>query len=308
LLEASFYRADRQDNVTRARDTRITKKIQGTVMKIRIENVKADIGTIVHADRNNLFDEGVSHRCLELLEERGVLVFPQIGLSDAEQLRFTDSLGERVNFTRSVPGGDSGTAGVYTITLDPKINNEPEYVLGTYFWHMDGITSNIPPPKASVLTARRVAPKGGQTEFANTYAAYAALPAEDKADLEGLRVVHSVGAAVRAVAAFEDLDPVKRANVHEHPLVWTHKSGHKSLLIGYTADYVVGMSKAEGRALLARLLEWTAQPAFTYRHYWKEGDLVVWDNCGALHRVVPYAVDSGRTMHRTSVAGVEAVR
>jgi alpha-ketoglutarate-dependent taurine dioxygenase len=58
---------------------------------------------------------------------------------------------------------------------------------------------------------------------------------------------------------------------------------------------------------LARLLEWTAQPAFTYRHHWQEGDLVVWDNCGALHRVIPYSADSGRTMHRTSVAGVEAV-
>ena len=87
--------------------------------------------------------------------------------------------------------------------------------------------------------------------------------------------------------------------------MWTHKSGRKSLLIGYTADSVVGMSKAEGRALLIRLLEWAGQPAFSYRHYWSEGDLVVWDNCGALHRVIPYATDSGRMMNRTSVAGVE---
>jgi alpha-ketoglutarate-dependent taurine dioxygenase len=60
----------------------------------------------------------------------------------------------------------------------------------------------------------------------------------------------------------------------------------------------------EGRALLARLLDWTAQPDFNYRHEWSVGDLVVWDNCGALHRVIPYAADSGRRMHRTSVAGV----
>ena len=98
-----------------------------------------------------------------------------------------------------------------------------------------------------------------------------------------------------------------RSMKHEHPLVWTHKSGRKSLLIGYTADHVVNLPKADGRALLARLLEWTAQPDFTYRHYWQEGDLVVWDNTCALHRVIPYAMDSGRTMHRTSVAGIEAV-
>lgn len=119
--------------------------------------------------------------------------------------------------------------------------------------------------------------------------------------------MHSVVAAVREVASPEELEPIKRGFSQEHPLIWTHKSGRKSLLIGYTADYVVGMPKAHGRALLARLLEWTAQPIFTYRHHWQEGDLVVWDNCGTLHRVIPYAEDSGRTMHRTSVAGAEKV-
>jgi len=120
-------------------------------------------------------------------------------------------------------------------------------------------------------------------------------------------VMHSVTAAVREVATPEELEPYKRGFTHEHPLVWNRKSGRKSLLIGYTADYVIGQGKAEGRALLVRLLEWAAQPAFTYRHQWQEGDLVVWDNTGALHRVIPYAPDSGRTMHRTSVAGVEEV-
>ena len=119
--------------------------------------------------------------------------------------------------------------------------------------------------------------------------------------------MHSVTAAVREVAAPEELEPVKRGFKQEQPLVWKRASGRKSLIIGYTADYVVGMPKAHGRALLARLLEWAAQPAFTYSHQWEEGDLVVWDNTGALHRVIPYAEDSGRLMHRTSVGGVEAI-
>jgi alpha-ketoglutarate-dependent taurine dioxygenase len=274
---------------------------------MQVENVKPTIGSIVHVERPALFSDETAQRCLELLEERQVLVFPRINLSDKEQLAFTDKLGARVNFTNRVPGGDNAAKDVYTITLDPKINTEPEYVLGTYFWHMDGITVPIPPPKASVLSARRVAAKGGQTEFASTYAAYQALPEEEKAELDGLRVLHSVTAAVREVATPESLDPYRRELKQEQPLVWKRKSGRKSLIIGYTADYVLNMPKADGRALLARLLEWTAQPAFTYRHYWQEGDLVVWDNCGALHRVIPYSADSGRTMHRTSVAGVEAV-
>jgi alpha-ketoglutarate-dependent taurine dioxygenase len=270
-------------------------------------DISPAIGTAVHVEKDALRDDEVARRCLELLDERGVLVFPRIGLNDAEQLAFTDKLGARVNFTSRVPGGNKSAQDVYTITLDPKINTEPEYVLGTYFWHMDGLTSPIIPPKASVLSARTVAPKGGQTEFASSYAAYEALPEEDKKDLEGLRVVHSVTAAVRAVTTPDALDPVRRNMSHEHPLVWKRQSGRKTMLIGYTADSVVGMSQAEGRALLARLLEWTAQPAFTYRHQWQVGDLVIWDNTGALHRVVPYSVDSGRRMHRTSVAGVEAV-
>ena len=277
------------------------------VMKMQVENVKPKIGSIVQVERSALLEPDVAKRCLELLEERGVLVFPRINLNDKEQLAFTDQLGARVNFTSQVAGGDSDEKDVYTITLDPKINTEPEYVLGTYFWHMDGICSNIPPPKASVLSARRVAPKGGQTEFASTYAGYQSLPEEEKAEIAGLRVLHSVTAAVREFAAPESLDERRRATKHEHPLVWTHKSGRKSLLIGYTADYVVNMPRPEGRALLARLLEWTAQPDFTYRHRWQEGDLVIWDNCGALHRVIPYSADSGRIMHRTSVAGSETV-
>ena len=274
---------------------------------MKTENISPNIGTVVHVERSALLDEEVAQCCLQLLEERGVLVFPGIGLNDEEQLAFTDKLGARVNFTQQVPGGDKSAQGVYTVTLDPKINNEPEYVLGTYFWHMDGLTSPIIPPKASVLSARSIAPKGGQTEFASSYAAYEALPDEDKKDLEGLSVVHSVTAAVRAVATPDSLDVVRRGMSHQHPLVWKRQSGRMTMLIGYTADYVVGMSQAEGRALLARLLEWTAQPAFTYRHQWAVGDLVVWDNTGALHRVVPYSADSGRRMHRTSVAGVEAV-
>jgi alpha-ketoglutarate-dependent taurine dioxygenase len=279
-------------------------------MRVEVENIKPNVGAIVHVERSALPEKDVARACLELLEQRGVLVFPRIGLSDAEQLAFTDALGARVNYSRSVAGGDAATPDVYTITLDPRINTEPEYVLGTFFWHMDGITSDIPPPRATVLTARSVAAKGGQTEFASTYAAYQALPEDEKAELTGLRVVHSVQAAVRAVVDLGTREAVQRSRgsyVKTHPLVWTHRSGRKSLLVGYTADYVAEMSLAEGRALLARLLEWTAQPDFTYRHQWQEGDLVVWDNCGVLHRVVPYAQASGRVMHRTSVAGVEAV-
>jgi alpha-ketoglutarate-dependent taurine dioxygenase len=113
-----------------------------------------------------------------------------------------------------------------------------------------------------------------------------------------------VAAGVREIATPDELNPLRRGYQHEHPLVWTHENGKKSLMIGYTADYVVGLSKAESRALLARLQDWAAQPAFSCRHTWQEGDLAVWNNRGVLHRALPYAADSGRKMHRTSVSGL----
>jgi alpha-ketoglutarate-dependent taurine dioxygenase len=278
-------------------------------MRVTVEKIKPHIGGIVHVDRKDLLDDEAVAVVREALEDCGVLVFPRIDLSDEEQLALTDKLGKRVNFTRRVPGGTGGTPDVYKITLDEEINNEPEYVLGTYFWHIDGVTMDQPLPKATLLTARKLSPTGGQTEFASTYAAYENLPAEEKQSLEGLKVIHQLETSLRPVyldPGEERLDRWRKmATVMTHPLVWTHPSGRKSLVIGTHADRVVGMGVADGRSLLVRLQEWAAQPAFTYRHYWQPGDLVVWDNCGVMHRVVPYDAKSGRTMHRTTIMGEE---
>lgn len=277
---------------------------------ITIDPIKPLIGGIVHVDKANLCDDQVVRQCLEALDDRGVLVFPGINLTDEEQLAFTDKLGHRVNFTRTIPGGDAAAPDVYKITLDKTLNNHPEYVYGTYFWHMDGVTMDMPPPKATLLTARTLAPRGGQTEFASTYAAYEQLPDEEKKALEGLRVLHTLTASLRLLDKslnVGDAVAASSASEMEHPLVWKHTSGRKSLLIGTHADYILGMSIPEGRALLTRLLEWAGQPAFRYTHQWQQGDLVIWDNCGTLHRVIPYDPESGRTMHRTTVAGTEVV-
>jgi alpha-ketoglutarate-dependent taurine dioxygenase len=197
------------------------------------------------------------------------------------------------------------------VTLDKKINRQPEYVLGTFFWHMDGITVDMPPPKATLLSARHVSARGGQTEFASTYAAYEHLPEEDKTEIAHLRAVHSVAASLRPISDAIPEEDRKRVTsiglIKEHPIVWTHEGGRKSLVIGTTADSVVDMPIAHGRALLTRLVEWAVQPDFTYRHHWQEGDFVIWDNTGAMHRVIPYDAGSGRMMHRTSIAGTESV-
>jgi alpha-ketoglutarate-dependent taurine dioxygenase len=279
---------------------------------VRIEPIKTHIGGIVHTDKEHLLDDQTIAAVREALEHCGVLIFPRMNLTDSEQLAFTDKLGKRVNYNQKAPGsGVDGEEDVYTITLDKKINIQPEYVLGTFFWHIDGVTINQPLPKATLLSARKLSPTGGQTEFASTYAAYENLPEAEKKALDPLKVIHRMEASMRPVFEVMSEEDLARwrgmSEVMIHPLVWRHNSGRKSLVIGSHADGVVGQPVPHGRSLLVRLQEWAAQPAFSYRHEWQEGDLVIWDNCGVMHRVVPYDENSGRRMKRTTIMGEERV-
>lgn len=277
-------------------------------MTITVEPVKPLIGSLIHVAAEHLLDDETIETVRSELERRGVLVFPRINVSDELQLAFTDKLGDRVNFTRQVPGSDADTPDVYKITLDRNLNAEPDYVLGTFFWHIDGITIDQPLPKATVLSARKLSDSGGATEFANLYAAWDLLPPDEQQAIRDLRVIHCVEAAVRPVHGHPSEERRARyramAAVMEQPLVWTHDDGRKSLLLGTHADGVVGMPGPHGRALLTRLQQWAAQPDFVYTHKWAPGDLVIWNNQGVMHRVVPYT-DEGRVMHRTSIAGKE---
>lgn len=275
---------------------------------MRVEPIKEHIGAIVEVERSRLGDPGVAEAVNSALERHGVLVFPRIGVTDEEQLRFTDSLGSRLNFSGKVDGGKGGTPDVYRVTLDPRINRQKEYIHGTYFWHMDGLTVPEQPPKATMLSGRTISARGGDTHFCSSYAAHALLPDEMKAQIADLRIVHNQVHFMSAIVECPTEEELARWGsnpVNEYPLVWTHRDGRKSLVMGYTAQRVASMELAEGKALLAHLLEWAAQPICCYTHRWKEGDLILWDNYGTLHRVTPYPADSGRVMHRTTIAGTE---
>ena len=280
-------------------------------MAIRFENIKPLIGSRVLWDnREDLFTPEAAALIRAKVQERTVVVFPKLGLTDDEQLLITEAMGGKVKVTarNNVQDTDEN---VYQVTLDSKINKQVEYVLGTFFWHMDGITVDMPPPFATLLSCRTAPSKGGETEFASTYAAYEGLPEAEKQALEGLKAVHSVKASLSPILdciSEEDYDRVVNIGlIKEHPIVWTHDTGRKSLVVGTTADHIVGQTVPAGRALLIRLQEWAAQPDFSLRHTWQEGDFVIWDNTGAMHRALPYEESTGRMMHRTSIAGTEAV-
>jgi alpha-ketoglutarate-dependent taurine dioxygenase len=278
---------------------------------MRIEPIKPLIGARIHVDRQALENPEVVERCLQALEDHGVLVFPQLGLADSEQLAFTNRLGQLGAASRKFPGGSALEGEVFEIAFDPNDPIRSDYVKVSFFWHIDGLVADTPIPKAALLTARRVAQSGGQTEFANCYAAYEALDDADKAQIENLEALHTPAAGFRFVLDHPSKEYLQRWATHaverRHPLVWTHEDGRRSLMLGITADRIVGMPAPEGRALIMRLFEWVSQPKFKYRHEWQPGDLVIWNNHGVMHRVLPYDASSGRSMHRTSIDCVARV-
>ncbi len=254
-------------------------------------------------------DDALGAAVLEALEDNGVLVFPALNLDPQEQVAFCRRLGEIDHSS----DGHHPVAGIYPVTLDTSKNSSAAYLRATFDWHIDGCTptGDEYPQKATVLSARQVAERGGETQFASTYGAYDALSDDDKARLASLRVVHSLEASQRRVTPDPTPEQVARWRsrpTHEHPLVWTHRSGRQSLVLGASADYVVGMDLEEGRSLLADLLDRATEADKVYSHRWAVGDTVIWDNRGVLHRATPYDADSPREMLRTTILGDEPIQ
>jgi alpha-ketoglutarate-dependent taurine dioxygenase len=244
----------------------------------------------------------------QALDSHGVVVFREIHISDDDLVAFTQLLGTPL--VQST--GEHRHPEIQAITLDPAKTNAmlASYRQGNFHWHIDGATLEIP-QKATLLTAREVDPAGGDTEFASTYAAYEALSDDDKQEIESVQVVHSFAhaqALANPDATAADRAAWDRVPSRVHPLVWKRRSGRRSLVLGATADKVIGWPRERGRALLDRLLAWVTQPQFTLRHSWTKGDLVIWDNTGMLHRALPFEPTSIRLMHRTTLVGEESVR
>jgi len=267
------------------------------------------IGAEIAADAGALLSGRHAKDIRALLEQRSVLVFPRVGFDDEQQIAFTQTLGVQAYENNGVAGDDGERQAIFKVSLDARINPIGDYFRTSFFWHLDGTMHEVP-ILASILSARYLPSEGAATEFCNTYAAYDALPTSDKEMLEGLRVVHANWALQRFLEPEPSYDAFRAARSvpsRTQPLVWTHRSGRKSLVVGATAAYVVGMEPPESTDLLVRLRDWATQPRFVYRHDWQLGDVVMWDNTGTLHRALPYAADSGRLLHRTMLQGEEPV-
>lgn len=272
-----------------------------TKTRFEYEDIKLKIGSRILNDKQSLLSGEFASEIRDLLEARGVLVFPKIGFTEDEQVAFTKTLG------KFAPEGDD--EGVTKITLDVKENPQSaEYLKGSLYWHIDG-TRNEVPILASLLSCKVPSPKGtGNTGFSNTYAAYEDLPDDKKAEIDDLHVMHAPWASLFYYSpepALAMLKGMQAIGEKELPLVWEHKSGRKSLVLGCTSHHVIGVDHTKSAELIHGLREWATSPQFTYSHAWEIGDLVIWDNTGTMHRAEAYDPTCGRMMLRTKLEGEE---
>ena len=278
-------------------------------MTITIEKLGQAVGAEVIGLRREqlLADAGLAATLMTALEENGVLVFRDLHLDPETQVAFCRTLGQV-----DTSPGHHPVEGIYRVSLDTAKNSSASYLRATFDWHIDGCTpeDDAYPQMATVLTAKAVAASGGETEFASTYKAFDDLTDAERTTLRSLRVVHSLEASQRGVNADptpEQLVAWRRRPIKEHPLIWTHKSGRRSLVLGASTDHVVGMPAQESRELLDGLLRRCTAPDRVYRHTWAVGDTVIWDNRGVIHRAAPYPAGSPREMLRTTVLGEEPI-
>ncbi len=248
------------------------------------------------------------------MDEFAVLVFHDQPLDDEQQLAFSRSLGELEHaIGTSLRAPDeyrlpTTFADVSNLDKDHKVFARDDrrrlFAIGNRLWHSDSSFKAIP-AKYSLLHARAIPSKGGNTEFADMRAAYDALDAETKAEIEDLVCEHSQLFSRQQLGFFDFTDeerarfaPVRQRLVRTHPL-----TGRKSLYLSSHAGSILGWPVPEARAFLRDLVEHATQRPFVYAHRWRVGDLVMWDNRRTMHRARPFPVHEPRDMRRTTLAG-----
>ena len=248
------------------------------------------------------------------MDKYGVLVFPGQIITDDQQMAFTRNFGA----IEDARGGNvtkpqdkrlvTGMNDVSNLGKDGKPlardSRQRLFNIGNMLWHSDSSFRAIP-AKYSLLSARVVNKKGGNTEFADMRAAYDALDDETRAEIADLVCEHSLMYS-RGSLGFLDYSeeekamfkPVRQRLVRSHPV-----TGRKSLYLSSHAGAILGMPMPEARMLLRDLNEHATQPRFVYVHKWKLHDLVIWDNRQTMHRGRRYDETQPRDVRRTTVAG-----
>jgi alpha-ketoglutarate-dependent 2,4-dichlorophenoxyacetate dioxygenase len=248
------------------------------------------------------------------MDKYAVLVFHDQPLTDEQQLAFSRSLGPLEDSARaSLREPDdyrlpTTFADVSNLDKNNQVFARDDrrrlFAIGNRLWHSDS-SFKVVPAKYSLLHARSIPSKGGNTEFADMRAAYDALDAETKAEVENLVCEHSQIYSRQQIGFFDLTEeerarfkPVRQRMVRTHPV-----TGRKSLYLASHAGAIVGWPVPEARCFLRDLIEHATQREFVYSHKWRVGDLVIWDNRQVMHRGRPFPAHEPRDVRRTTLVG-----
>jgi alpha-ketoglutarate-dependent 2,4-dichlorophenoxyacetate dioxygenase len=227
-----------------------------------------------------------------------VLVFRGQAFGDAEQLDFARRFDGTLHTKTGAAAlganrlGNEALTDISNLGADGAIlardDRRRQYALGNRLWHTDASFQD-PPGRYSMLHARVVPSSGADTEFADMRAAYEALDPTLRARLEGLRVHHSIAYSRQSLGFDFSAEEAELLKGAVHPLARINpRTGQHSLYLASHASRILDWPLPEGRLLLRDLIEHATQPQFVYRHAWRVGDLVIWDNRATMHRARPF--------------------
>ena len=273
-------------------------------------------------DLSRPLDPAVAREIEQAMDTHAVLVFRNQTLTQAEQIRFAESFGPLDLGLRKLSTGPQGSGhrldhealiDISNVGLDGQVVERDSRKilsnLANQLWHSD---SSFQSPRAqySMLYAVVLPSKGGQTEFADLRAAYDALDDDMKREIAGLEAEHY---ALHSRIALGDTGytEAQKATIPavRWPLTQIHAgSGRPLLFVGVHARAIIGYTVPEGRMLLSDLLEHATRREFVYRHEWRVGDLVMWDNRSTIHRGRRYDLNERRELRRSTTEDLAPVR
>ena len=239
--------------------------------------------------------------------EYQVLLFPPMNLSPARQVAFARLFGEvQVHVMNQYHAG--GFPEVYRLSnldADGRPNGKhPDR--GTLYWHTDGSWRRVT-GQATIIYGEVVPEVGGETHFCDMYGAYDRLDAYWKGRIANLRAIHNLDFSRTRRHGEDPMTAAQRAATPpvDHPVVRTHpETGKKCLYLGDHAESIVGMPYDEGRALIDELNALAVHPDLLWKHRWRPGELIVWDNRCTMHRATEYdPATQRRVVRRCTVLG-----
>lgn len=285
-------------------------------MAIDLKPCESVIGAVVHNVRlDRLPDVEIIDAVEDALEKFGVLIFRDQTLTPEAQIAWSRSLGP-LAVNEQVGTQVQGSLEIFVVgnTTDPPVTFSPQAADGELEWHADHMHLDVS-ARASLLYAKAIPSKGGDTLFACMYSAYDALSREQQEAYGRLSVVHSASGLRSYLRAQGHLVDPGQPNDEpklavDAPLVRRHPRSHRpSLYFGNQISVgISGWADADAKAFIRQLTDHACRPEFQYRHEWRIGDAVLWDNRRVLHAGTPYDMTAEtRLMHRTTFEETEPI-